>query len=105
MKVTKAKGNKERQILIGVITHDTVCGRLAGKWDKKEGLFDSPWANLVSSWCFRYYKKYQKAPRKSVEGLFHSWAGDDGKDKDTVRLLEKFLTSLSGEYARLKKGV
>jgi len=100
MKIRKTDGSNEREILIGMIVNSIVCGRIADKWDKR--LFRSKWANIVSSWCVTYFKKYNKAPRKQIESLYRSWERKS-HDKETVKIVNKFLSGLSDEYAELKR--
>lgn len=102
MKVEKLDGTKERLVVTGMVVDPTVLGRLAAKWDRKHGQFRSAWANLVGQWCVDYYDRYGKAPGKNVEGLFAAWA-ERSKDRSTVRLVEKYLEGLSGEYARRRR--
>lgn len=102
MKVEKRDGQTERNILTGLIVSKTVLGRIAPRWEK-DGLFRSPWANLVGQWCVDYHARYGKPPAKSVEGLFRAWADKGKKDPDTVKLVEKFLGGLSGEYESRRK--
>lgn len=103
MKIDRRDGSVERQILIGMVVDPQVLSRVASKWNK-EGLFRSKWCNLVGSWCVRYFNKYEKPPRKNLEGMFENWAGKS-KDKETVQLVEKFLENISGEYAALKQSL
>lgn len=100
MKVSRKEGTKERQILSGLITNTSMLGRFASKWDGK--LFQSSWANIVAEWCFKYYDKYQKAPRKHISHLYEAWAADTD-DQDSTKLVERFLTTLSGEWTSKDK--
>lgn len=103
MKVTTYDGSKGRQILTGMITSNRVLTRLAPRWNK-EGLFASRWENQVGQWCVDYHKRYHKAPSRNIESLFATWA-EDSSDKEQVKLVEQFLSNLSGQYAKLKKKV
>lgn len=103
MKITKVDNKQSRMILTGMIVDKRVLSKLAPKWEK-DGLFGSLWENLVAGWCIRYFKKYGKAPSSSIENLFASWA-QDNKDKETTKAVELFLSSLSSDYARLKKSI
>lgn len=95
MKITKRDGSQERMILIGMITDKTVLGSIATRWER--GLFSAKWCDLVARWCVNYFNQYTEAPGKSIEGLFESWAAK-GRDEATIRLVEKFLNTLSDEY-------
>jgi hypothetical protein len=96
MKISKRDGSKERLILISMITDKSVLGSISGKWER--GLFSAKWCDLVASWCIKYFNKYGEAPNQSIEGLFESWASNGKADESTVKLVEKFLNSLSDEY-------
>lgn len=100
MQVNRRDGSDERRILIGMIVDRVVLGRISTKWEKD--LFSSKWANLVAGWCHKFFEKYNKAPGKAIEGLFESWASRHG-ESDTVKLVEKLLSSLDGEYRSLKR--
>lgn len=100
MQIQKSKNTSERLILTGLIVDDIVCRRISAKW--KNDLFRSKWANLVGGWCIHYFNKYGKAPNKHIEGLFRNWE-EKTKDKETTKLVEKFISSLSDEYAKRKR--
>lgn len=95
MKIERRDGSQERQIVIGMIVDRVVLARIAAKW--QDDLFKSQWSNLVGGWCVKFFRKYDKAPGKQIESMFESWASDS-KDKDTVKLVERFLEALNGEY-------
>lgn len=95
-------GIQEKSILTGMIVHDGVCGQITAKWEKG-GLFQSPWANKVASWCIRYYRKYGKAPNDDIVGLYGEWVAKEKPDKATEKLINIFLGLLSGNYAKRKK--
>jgi hypothetical protein len=103
MRWEKITGTKERRIVTGMIVSPVVLSRIVPKWEDK-GLFEAPWANLVGGWCVEYHKHYNKAPGKNIAASFEAWA-EDNEDKASVQLVEKFLSSISGEYASLKKEV
>ncbi len=99
MKAEKRGGNDERCILIAMIVDEVVLGRIAAKWDKKQGgLFASKYANLVARWCVDYYQKYSKAPGAYIEHRFDEWSEAGDRDNATVNLIDKLLHNLSGEY-------
>src|ERR1044072_4616463 len=103
MKIERRDRSDERRILTGMIVDSAVLGRIAAKWTGKgdEGLFHSRWSNLVGGWCVRHFNKYGKAPRAAIEPVFENWSM--GTDKETVGMVDKFLSGLSGEYSNLKK--
>lgn len=105
MKVTSSPASAvPRIVLVGMVTSDQVVTRLAPKWPKG-GLFASRWENLLGLWCVNYFRKYNKAPGKAIEGMFARWAQEHAGDKETVGLVEDFLSGLAGEYAARAKQV
>lgn len=100
MKVeNRTDGSMVRRVLTGMIVDDAVIRRIAAQWDGK--LFKARWANLIGEWCVTFCRRYDKAPRKSIEGLFDEWSRK--ADKDTVKLIDKFLSGLSGEYNQRRR--
>ena len=99
MRIDKKNSDAERRILIAMIVDSVVLGRVNAKWQPRA--FRSKWANIVAQWCLNYYKRYDKAPMKDIEGLFETWEAKT-KDKTNVNLVDKFLASLSDEYEDLK---
>lgn len=95
MEVKPFNGSPERSVLIGMITDETVLGRIASKWEDK--MFSSRWANVVAEWCVAYYKKYKYEPGKNIERLYYRWANKT-HDEETKKLVADFLSSLSDEY-------
>lgn len=102
MQVERKDGSRERRILTGMIVDKTVLGRIATKWEPE--MFASKWSNLVGSWCVAYFDKYNKPPGHLIEGLFERWA-NKAKDKESIELVEQFLSGLSGDYKALRKGI
>lgn len=103
MRITTIKRTEERQILTAMIVDNTVLSRITSKWDKG-GFFKSKWSNLIGGWCVKYFNTYEKAPMKQIESLFDKWARKTN-DKETVRLVEKFLGTLSDEYESIQKEI
>lgn len=100
MKLQKSDGGIERKVLIGMVVHPTVLGRVALRWNADGGgLFASKWCNLVGGWAVKYYNRYHKAPGRAVENVFTAWA-DKHQDEATVKTVEGFLADLSEEYGR-----
>lgn len=96
MKVSKHVATEEKRILTGMIVNDIVLGRISAKW-AADGMFRVRWANLVGGWCVAYHRRYGKAPRTNIEGLFKTWAGK-ATDTATVELVDRFLSGLSEDY-------
>ncbi len=97
---TNKKSKDEKRILIGMIVDDIVLGRISSKWENN--MFRSRWANLISSWCISFYKKYNKAPRKNIEQLYNKWSNKT-KDENTIVIVGKFLGTLSEDYEELQE--
>lgn len=89
-------GGDVRRILIGMATSPTVCSRISSRWPP-EGLFDSPWANLVGGWCVQYEKKFGGAPGAKLTHRFERWAAQHEADDATVTAVERFLQVLSDQ--------
>lgn len=102
MKLKTVDGTRERNVLIGMIVHDGVVARIAPRWTK-DGLFKSKEANLIASWCVKYHRKHGRAPRKDIETVFGTWA--DGADASEVKVVEKVLGSLDGQYKATAKAI
>jgi hypothetical protein len=97
-------GRREVEILLGMACHPRVIGRISSKWEK-DGMFDSPWCNLIGQWCVKYFKKYGKPPGRSLTNLFEAWANDRPRDKEYVSRVETFLVELSDRHVRLPKQI
>lgn len=99
MKIRKKDSTDERCVLIGMIVDSIVLGRISSKWTGR--MFRSRWANIVAGWCLKYYKRYEKAPMQRIENLYEHWSSKE-QNKDVIKLVSKFLESLSAEYESLK---
>ena len=95
MKIEEVDGKIERKIIMGMVTNKEVLSKIAPQWSK-EGLFRNKWCNIIGGWCVRFFLKYGKAPKASIEPVFDKWSRS--ADRDTAKLVERFLGSLSGEY-------
>lgn len=96
MKVEEYDATMEKNILTGMIINDSVCGRVADKW-KDDGLFNIRWTNLVGSWCVKYFRDYNKAPKNDIEGLFTAWVSQT-TDEATIDLVDNFLGELNDDF-------
>src|SRR5690348_1736811 len=95
MKIERRDSNHEKRILAAMVMDKTVLARLSAHWE--HNLFKGKWSNLVAGWCVKYYKQYQKAPKRQIESLFERWA-DKNDDEATHKLVESFLVGLSEDY-------
>lgn len=104
MKVKQYSGEEERTILTALVVNTEVLGKVVAGLKSETDPFRSKWANLVFSWCSRFYLKYQKAPRGSLQSIFRGYAAKQSDDTN-VSLVEKFLVSLSDDYRALSKEI
>lgn len=95
MRIERRDGTIERRIVTAMVTDAHVLGTIASRW--QNDLFRSKWSNLVGGWCVKFHQRYDKPPGKAIEGIFESWASK-AKDEETIKLVEKFLGSLSDQY-------
>jgi hypothetical protein len=85
------------EILIGMVTDDTVLGRIASKWKHKP--FDCEWADVIGQWCVTFFQKHRKAPSKTIRSLYDQWA--ESQPSDTlVKGVEQFLKHLSEQAVK-----
>ena len=92
MKRQTYESSQENRILTAMIINSAVLAKIATRWE--QGLFRSKWANIVGGWAVKYYRKYAKAPRNDILSIFTNWAGQEGRNEDTVSLVDKYLSSL-----------
>lgn len=62
-----------------------------------EGLFNSPWANLIAGWAIKHYEKYGEPIGKHIQVRFESWSNKGQRDADTIKAVERLLSGLSKE--------
>jgi len=101
MKSKRYDGSEMRRILAGMVTDQTVCSRIAARWG--DGLFDTPWANLVGGWCVEHIQKYDNPPNSQLQSLFDAWSETTHAPEETITGVEKFLTYLSKEHDQDEK--
>jgi len=97
MKKKKYEGTAIRQILVGMVTDEMVCGRISSQWNS-EGLFEAPWANLVGGWCVKHFGKYGRPPHDNLRPIFDSWASRTKAPEETIENVERFLSHLAREH-------
>jgi hypothetical protein len=101
VKVRRMEGGKERRVLTALIVSKEVLSRVASVWPKDNGLFASDWSNRVAGWCVSHFRRYGRAPNRDIETIFETWS-EKATDKDLVTSIERYVASLSDEYARAK---
>ena len=92
----------ERRIVTGMVL-STDYLRIIQPFLKTE-LLESAMPRLLAEWCMEYFKKYNRAPGKDIEGIYTAKLRD-GLDKDHAEAIELLLESLSDEYSRTKFNV
>ncbi len=97
IEVKKVDGKRERKVLLGMILNDHVLGIIAPQW--KTDRFPSRVGNLVGSWCVDYYRKYSRAPKSDIQGIFDRWA-EIHQEREMIELVESLLKGLSDEARR-----
>ena len=103
MKIERRDGSDERKILMAMIVSDSTLAQIIAIW--KPGIFRSTWANIVAGWCAKYFERYSKAPRESIQDRFEAFASDPANDESSIKLIDKFLSRLSDDYESMREGV
>lgn len=86
----------ERKALIGLITNTDYLKQIQEDW--KQEYLESATAKLIASWCWEYFKKYQKAPMRDIEMIYISKL-KKGINKELAEEIENdILPGLSKEY-------
>jgi hypothetical protein len=100
MRIEEAKDpSSERRFLIACVTSTPFLARVTSRLEKDP--LRSTWSNIIWGWCSSHYEKYQQAPGKLIKDIFSDWANTN-KDKDTQKLLDRFLVSLSSEEGEIQ---
>jgi len=87
----------ERKILIGLITSTEFCQKIREYWNIH--LMETAIAKRIASWCWEYFNKYNKAPGREIETIYHSKLKTDRLQPELAEEIENdFLPGLSKEY-------
>lgn len=86
----------EREILTGLIVSDDYIKHLAKIY--RPDFLGSSTARLIAGWCFEYYQKYNRAPKKDIEGIFANKTKEMPPQQEED--IEKILSGLSEEYEK-----
>lgn len=87
----------ERKILIGLITSTEFCQKIKDIWSVH--LIESAVAKRIAGWCWEYFNKYNKAPGREIETIYHSKLKKDRLQPEIAEEIENdILPSLSKEY-------
>lgn len=95
--VKQYSADEERLLLAALITSDPVLEQVALSLKGESEPFRSRSSNLIASWCFAYFEKYKRAPRRAIKRLFSRFA-ESSRDNETIELIESFLGGLSDEF-------
>jgi hypothetical protein len=85
-----------------MIVSRQVLAHIARNW--KADLFDADWSNVIANWCVSYFNEYGDAPGRYVDTLYEEWAAKT-KDKETTKIIDRYLTDLGSEYRRRAKEI
>lgn len=102
MKVAQVRSDEERAILTALIVNDGVLATVHARLGSDRNPFEGKWANTIAQWCFAYYGKYRKAPKKHIQNLFAKYS-QKTKDEDAVTLVDQFLSRLNKDYEGLSQ--
>jgi hypothetical protein len=97
MEIEEFSGADERSILIACVLHTRFLARVSGSVGREP--FRSSWSNTVYSWCIRHYTKHGRSPKKQIIHYYESWS-KKARDKQLSKVLNRFLSALSGEAER-----
>lgn len=98
MRIRRHEGQEVRIVLTGMITDASVIAHIAPRWSA-DGLFGQRWADLIGSWCARYFERYEDAPKSHIFDIFQRWA-DRHETHKSIAVMDRFLGSLSDSYER-----
>ena len=87
----------ERKIITGLIVSDDFIEHTARVYNND--CLQSRTAKIVANWCFEYYKKYGKSPKKDIEGIYYQKLQED-LDPERGSWIEDILNDLSDDYAQ-----
>lgn len=96
MKIERKDSTALRRVLIGLIVDPVVVARIADRWTP-DGIFSTPWANLVAGWCVKYFRKYGCPIGMNIETVFDHWA-EKRPDAELAKGISQFLAYLSETY-------
>ncbi len=86
----------ERRIVTGLIVSTEYAQEIEPLW--KSRYMESESARMIAGWCLEYYRQYQKAPGKDIEGIFAEKI--KSLSRTQAQDIEDILAGLSEEYER-----
>lgn len=94
-----AKLTIEEKIVTALITSKKYLEHLEDDWNRD--YLESSSAKIISDWCWKYFKKYNKAPKKEMETIFVTETRKNKKlDPDTVEGIELILNNVSSKHKK-----
>jgi len=58
--------------------------------------FQTRFARIIADWCFKYFEKYETAPKSQIANIFE--VESDYLEQDVADMVERYLESLSQEF-------
>jgi len=99
VKTKKINSRIERRIVIGMIVSDAFLRDIVPLY--KPTFLRSTFARTVAAWCMSYYKKYKKAPGRTIQNLFEEKV-NKGLSDEVADVIERFMSGLSDEYENIE---
>lgn len=94
--------NVERRIIIGMIVSTEYLQAIQSAYNLR--YLKSSMAKRLASWCMEYFRKYNKAPGRDIEGIFFEKLKKGNMPKEVAEEIEEdILPGLSDEYAEEHK--
>jgi hypothetical protein len=94
IKKKKITAKEELDLLTGLIVSDKFIADICPILDLN--LLKVPHIKKVAKWCVEHYKKYNKAPGKTISDIFS--ANKKRMESEEIDLIEDFLDNLSEDY-------
>ena len=92
----KVDSDIEEKILTGLIISDVLCRDMEAILQSQKEAFESPYIQKISRMIMAYYKKYRKAPGRTIQDIFNT---EKKRMKEDERdLISAFLSRISDEY-------
>lgn len=89
----------ERRIIIGMIISTDYLRAINEFWEPK--YIESTAIKTIASWCIEYFNKYNKAPRRDIEGIYTAKL-KSGIKPQQAEAIETILQSLNDEFKHKK---
>lgn len=84
----------EKEIITGMIVSDDFLKKIEKYYDSN--LFSTDYIKIIGTWCWNYFKQYNKAPNRHIESIFS--VEGIGYPAPTQENLANLLFGLSEEY-------